>query len=49
MSALSPLLMVVFPAAVVAAAVRDATTFTIPNWLCAAAALAFYERARVGS
>ena len=34
--------MVVFPAAVIFAAVRDATTFTIPNWLCAAAALAFF-------
>jgi prepilin peptidase CpaA len=34
--------MVVFPAAVIVAAVRDATTFTIPNWLCAVAALAFF-------
>ena len=42
MSVLSPLLMIVFPAAVIAAAVKDATTFTIPNWLCAAAALAFF-------
>ena len=42
MNSLTPLLMLVFPVAVIAAAVRDATTFTIPNWLCAASALAFF-------
>lgn len=42
MNATAPLLLVVFPGAVVFAALRDATTFTIPNWLCACAALLFF-------
>jgi prepilin peptidase CpaA len=42
MSALAPLLSVIFPALLVFAALRDAMSFTIPNWLCAAAALAFF-------
>lgn len=42
MNTIAPFLMVVFPAAVIFAALRDATTFTIPNWLCASAALLFF-------
>lgn len=39
------LLVLVFPAALVLAALRDATTFVIPNWLNAAIALAFFPAA----
>ena len=42
MNAIMPFLLVLFPAAVIFAALRDATTFTIPNWLCAVAALLFF-------
>ncbi len=39
--ALELLVATVFPALVIVAALRDTTTMTIPNWLCAAGALAF--------
>ena len=39
------LLISIFPAVVVIAAVRDATSYTIPNWLSAALALAFFPAA----
>jgi prepilin peptidase CpaA len=35
------LLLAVFPAGVIAAALKDATSFTIPNWISAALVLAF--------
>ncbi|CAN5158208.1 prepilin peptidase [soil metagenome] len=47
MSALAPFLSAVFPALVVIAALRDATSFTIPNWLCALAVAAFVPVALV--
>ena len=37
----SSLLLIAFPAGVIAAAIKDATSYTIPNLLCAALALAF--------
>ena len=41
MSGLNVLLAVIFPAIVIVAALRDATTMTIPNWLCATGAALF--------
>ena len=38
----SALLLAVFPAGVIVAALKDATSFTIPNWIPAALALAFF-------
>ena len=37
----SALLLAVFPAGVIAAALKDATSYTIPNWISAALVLAF--------
>ena len=39
------LLVSVLPAALITAALRDATSYTIPNWLSAALALAFFPAA----
>ena len=36
------LLLAVFPAGVIAAALKDATSFTIPNWISIALVLAFF-------
>ncbi len=36
------LLLAIFPAGVIVAALKDATSFTIPNWISAALALAFF-------
>lgn len=38
---LSFVLMLIFPALAIVAAFKDATSFTIPNWISASAALAF--------
>ena len=45
MTFLSALLLTLFPAGVIVAALKDATSFTIPNWLSAAVALAFFPAA----
>lgn len=37
----------IFPAVVILAALRDATTMTIPNWLCAAGALLYLPAALI--
>ncbi len=42
LSVLAPLLVAVFPAGAIAAALYDATTFTIPNRLTVALAVAFF-------
>lgn len=47
MISLYPLVAAIFPAMVIVAALRDTTTMTIPNWLCAAGALAFLPVALV--
>jgi len=44
LAALAPL---IFPALLIVAAVRDVTSYTIPNWISAAAALAFLPAALV--
>jgi prepilin peptidase CpaA len=48
---MSPLMVLVpamlFPAAVIVAAMRDVTSFTIPNWISFAAILAFFPAAMV--
>jgi prepilin peptidase CpaA len=41
MSSVQALLYCIFPALVIAAALRDLTSFTIPNWIPAALAIAF--------
>jgi prepilin peptidase CpaA len=41
----SALLLLILPALVIIAAMKDATSFTIPNWISAAAALAFLPAA----
>ena len=45
MTPLYPLVAATFPAMVIVAALRDTTTMTIPNWLCAAGAVAFLPAA----
>jgi prepilin peptidase CpaA len=45
MSSLPFLLALLFPAVLIFAALRDTTTMTIPNWLNAAGALAFFPAA----
>jgi len=42
MTLLHILLLMVFPALVIGAALRDASSFTIPNWISAAAVAAFF-------
>ncbi|MEI9965544.1 MAG: prepilin peptidase [Caulobacteraceae bacterium] len=39
------LLLAVFPAGVIVAALKDATTFTIPNWISAGLVIAFFPMA----
>ena len=39
---LSALLLAIFPAGVIVAALKDATSFTIPNWISAGLVLAFF-------
>ncbi len=39
------MLVSIFPAALIGAALRDATSYTIPNWLSAALAIAFFPTA----
>jgi prepilin peptidase CpaA len=41
MNALSSLMLLALPALVIVAGLKDATSFTIPNWISAAAVLAF--------
>jgi prepilin peptidase CpaA len=48
MSIILPLLLAVFPALVIVAALKDATSFTIPNWISIALALAFAPAALAG-
>jgi prepilin peptidase CpaA len=43
--ALQTALLVIFPALVIIAAFKDATSFRIPNWISAAAVLAFFPTA----
>jgi prepilin peptidase CpaA len=42
---LSTLMLLILPALVIVAGLKDATSFTIPNWISAAAALAFVPAA----
>lgn len=42
---LQTLLLAVFPALVIVAGLKDATSFTIPNWISAAAVAAFFPAA----
>lgn len=44
-SALQAALLLIFPVLVIVAALRDVTSFTIPNWLNGALALAFFPAA----
>ncbi len=45
MQIIQTLLMAAFPVLVIIAALKDATSFTIPNWLSGALALAFFPAA----
>jgi len=45
MSLVHLLLLSLFPALVIGAAMRDATSFTIPNWISAVAVVAFFPTA----
>ncbi len=45
MQALSQILLAVFPALVIVAALKDATSFTIPNWISGLLILAFFPAA----
>lgn len=45
MQALQTVLIAVFPAMVIVAALKDITSFTIPNWISAALILAFFPAA----
>lgn len=47
MTALAPLLIAVFPLLVITAALKDVTSFTIPNWLTVSLVVAFYPAALV--
>lgn len=47
MNLLHAALLIVFPALVIVAALRDLTSFTIPNWISAALALAFLPTALI--
>ncbi len=47
MSPLNLLIVGLFPAVVIFAALRDATTMTIPNWLCGLGALLFLPAALI--
>ena len=48
MTVILPLLLCVFPALVIVAALKDVTSFTIPNWISIALALAFAPAAFAG-
>ncbi|RFC41465.1 MAG: prepilin peptidase CpaA [Verrucomicrobia bacterium] len=49
MSVLHTLLMLAFPALVIVAALKDLTSFTIPNWISLALAAAFVPAALTGA
>lgn len=44
---LAALLLILFPAGVIVAALKDATSFTIPNWVSGAIVLAFFPVALI--
>ena len=45
MSLLAPILIAVFPLLVIVAALKDVTSFIIPNWISIGLVLAFYPAA----